>query len=145
MSGTGASATPVSNISDWLTASKGGQDSSESPCFGWQNRLAGGKSVSHPLDKFEKINIYQQVHTGDHGSQHITTRCQTKLCWAPIPWLHFYQPHETIAFACRRHKTMSAKPIIPLFFPPNGCWNLLRHKFALRHLSSCGFHNTIVH
>ena len=35
----GASATSVSNISDWLTASKGGQDSSESPRFSWQNRL----------------------------------------------------------------------------------------------------------
>ena len=35
----GASATSVSNISDRLTASKGGQDSSDPPRFSWQNRL----------------------------------------------------------------------------------------------------------
>ena len=57
-----ASATSVSNISDWLTASKGGQDSSESPRFSW-----------HGSEAFYSTRQWQLVRspcrTGPSGSQ----------------------------------------------------------------------------
>ena len=77
----GASATSVSNISDRLTASKGGQDSSESPRFSWQ-----GSEAFYSTRQWQLVR--SPCRTGPSGSQplfdFVSFLCSSLFSWSML-------------------------------------------------------------